>query len=263
MLNCRQGQIELTEQGDIRKIFASIAEVKATFAWYEANQPGFVKGFYDKSIIMPYLQKPMIERPEVWGSLLAFIRAKHSNARFGRISANDIFCETIAKFVNRYNTSILQDDEAYVLARGYVAKAYTFIASQPDALIAGHFDLHPLNVFLDDNTFVFIDPRARFGNGAYGPLAYETSKVCYGMMLWPALSESPINQLCEKPVNELLLWPIEEILIEMSQLEKAWCVVHLLTAFGVFGNDPIRQSAAFYHGLDLVHDIIRFECEWL
>lgn len=223
--------------------------------WYLKHDAEKVVGQSYKTLeLAPAKGIQLRYRCRAYKALLAQVRANADIAYIAE-SGNYYLSETKLKLKSRIaksNIKYLDTYEAVLLMH----RACSIIGSYAHAIMRnGHFDLNSYNVFVSRNwlgkySFDYIDPRAEFANKPFGPLAYETSKIYYGLMIWPALNElNEIDLLNKKNVKALCLLPLARLKAEMTTLELAWCCVHLLTAFGKFADNPVLERLAFEYGI--------------
>ena len=88
------------------------------------------------------------------------------------------------------------------------------------------------------------------------PISYELAKAAYDLMIVQPIQQYPEIDLMSESAKELCLYPFEILKELMTELEKAWCVVFLLTAFGEYSINPIKQSLSFYLGKELARELL-------
>ena len=244
------------------KRYSDANQAQREFNWYVANKPGFVLNKSKTMLIMQEAKgKQLRYIPEAYKQLIAETRAK-ADVQYIAEAGNAYLKETGLKFSTRFAKSSLIKPKLNAMGINLMLKAMLIIKANKHCIVRnGHFDLNSYNVFVKRRIFgkydfELIDPRAHFGGELAGPLEYEISKIYYGMMIWPALNELNELELMQKDAKQLCIVPIDELKASMTELEKAWCCVHLLTAFSKFNKNPMREYIAFILGIQLAKHIL-------
>ena len=241
-----------------QKYYDDADQCQNEFNWYVANKPGFVLDKRATVIVMQSAKgKQLCEKPDAYKALIASVRSK---SQFVRIepAGTTYLNETYFKFNERLARSSIYNSSLILQALFLLMTAISIINKNSHCIIAnGHFDLNCLNVFVQNKTkFEFIDPRAQFDGKCQGPLEYEISKIYYGLMIWSALCKLNELELLASEPTQLCIVPIAELKAGMTDIERAWCVIHLLTAFGRFNKNPLREFIAFSYGIKLAKYIL-------
>ena len=138
---------------------------------------------------------------------------------------NWLISNSIYEYNNQLANSILIEDNE---AKRMLDDAFSFISIMPDEHIES------INV----------------------PISYELAKVAYSLMIVQPIERYAEIDLIGKNAKELCLLPIEILKEQMTDLEKAWCAIFLLTAFGKYSRNPIKQSLSFYLGKELIRGLL-------
>lgn len=253
---------ELQIDGNWLKHCKDARQKEREISWYKTFAPDKIVSTMRGTnylLLSPARGQQMSCNPWLHRAFLKQYKPKLAEPNARHIWSADLYAEVQGKFEERFKACTVPVKLAE-RARPVLAECAKVLSEHKDKQIYGHFDLNSLNVFVKCNAngtaeFDIIDPRGHFAGSCYGPLAYERSKVFYGVLIWPALSEYSCSTLAERNWHTMSLIQPQHLLGDMSELEIAWLKVHLLTVFGLWPKNPLRATIALQYGLELCEHI--------
>lgn len=241
----------------------------------------------ETSFEMDYIKNPTVyeslkesKNPEIIKNLLIFLNNLYlkniKNVDYDKI-LNDLQLDTVNKITDRKNliNSVINEYNFITHVNGVKIDSYENIMEKLNLRINKftsknknllynicHGDLNLSNIFIgDDNNFVFIDPRGRFGDtDAYGLKYYELSKIYFSLFGFDAFNSDPYYyfNITGNNINSNISNLIDKIYIfkDIFTLDEYEFIITIAVSIWLglsyyFKNNISKLIGSYFHSLYL------------